>query len=354
MVAGPPEHALRLDWGTQTQARPQAQPGSKGRSPLKLFNFGGGAKPHPTTAYFIGYYGFGNAGDEHLLRRAKALVPTVQAWVLPHRRIWALWDMATKVWRVDVVVFGGGSLFQDRSSRVSLIYYLLILTWACLWRRRILLLGHGLGPIQTPVLRWWLSCLLPHVAQVVARDSQSYADFLSLGSRHATTSLGVDLAYTAGQQSDLWRESGDVVMSVNGEIPAWMGPCLESMSLSCFWVCMHVGHDETRLPASQMTAALSFPEETQGFSACIAMRYHACVWASLRGIPFLAVGDDPKLQALAKTFGQPVLAISVSKDAFCAELQAFWSQRQRYRHALLAALPEVLRVASDYATVDSR
>ncbi len=321
------------------------------------FNFLRVAKPREEnrTAYFVGYYGFGNAGDEHLLLRAQALVQAKRSWVLPRRRIRALWDMATKIWRADSVVFGGGSLFQDRSSRMSLVYYLLILSWACLWRRRILLLGHGVGPIRTAVLRRWLSCLLPHVWRVVARDAQSYADFLDMGSREGCTFLGTDLAYTAGPQPDLWRENGGVVMSVNGRIPLWMSGLSDVIPKPFFWVCMQPGHDETLWPAGQMTEALSFSEASQGFSACVAMRYHACVWASLRGIPFLAVGDDPKLQALAKTFGQPVLAMSVAETVFFAEVQMFLSQQQVYRQKILASLPAVLRLAGDYSSiVDSR
>lgn len=306
------------------------------------------AKPRKEIChtYFVGYYGFGNAGDEHLLRQSQSLVNAGVAHVLPARRLLGLLDVVRRVPFMDAVVFGGGSLFQDRSSRMSLAYYLLILTWACLWRRRILVLGHGLGPIRSQGLRRWLACLLPHVGQVIARDTQSRGDFLALGSRESRTHLGVDLAYTAGSQSDLWAASGAVAVSVNGVIPDFLrdiatvtddkGPC---------WIRMHAGHDETMSPAVHMTEKLAFESESQEFSGCIAMRYHACVWASLRGLPFLAVGEDPKLQALARTFGQPVLSMAASNAEKRSEIQVFLAQLPMYRERILAQRPEVLALA---------
>ena len=37
------------------------------------------------------------------------------------------------------------------------------------------------------------------------------------------------------------------------------------------------------------------------------MRYHACVWAALNGIPFIAIAYDDKVIALAQELGQPYL-----------------------------------------------
>jgi len=338
---------------------------------LKFFKFLCVAKPRKEirAAYFVGYYGFGNAGDEHLLRQAQKLVVAEMSYVLPSRRLLGLWDMSRRMPFVDAVVFGGGSLFQDKSSSLSLAYYLLILTWACLWRRRVVILGHGLGPICSRGLSRWLSCLLPHVDNVVARDAQSYTDFLALGSRPEGTVLGTDLAYLAGCQPDLWDVDGVVAVSVNGPILPMFESALPSAVAALLWISMHAGHDETREPHVQMTADLSLdrgglgpaiPETLEGrpfdpvgirlpstgtnpkFRACIAMRYHACVWASLRGIPFLAVGDDPKLKALATMFGQPMVSLSRDRDAWGAEILRFLAEGEYYRQRLLVALLDVL------------
>jgi polysaccharide pyruvyl transferase WcaK-like protein len=304
------------------------------------------------NAYFVGYYGFGNAGDEHLLRQSQSLLKADVSHVLPSRRLWGLWDMGWRIPRSDWVVFGGGSLFQDRSSRMSLTYYLLILTWACLWRRYVLIVGHGLGPIGSRFLSRWLSLLLPRVGRVVARDAQSHLDFLALGASSKTTVLGVDLAYLSGPRRDVWVSTGPVVLSVKGMIPdmfavSWSFVMTEMPELTCLWVGMHAGHDATPSPFVQMSDDLSLEAtvELAGFSGCISMRYHACVWASLRGIPFLAVGDDPKLQALARTFGQPIVSLGVTLEGVHSAMTDFLNNREMYRQSLLGALPGVLATA---------
>jgi hypothetical protein len=355
MLAEPHEHPPRMDWGTQIQAQPQAL-GSKGRSPLKLFDFLCVAKPRKETrvAYFVGYYGFGNAGDEHLLRQAKKLIAAERSYVLPPRRLWGLWDVARRVPFVDTVVFGGGSLFQDKSSFLSMVYYLLILSWACLWRRDVRILGHGFGPVRSRFLSRWLAMLLPHVDRLVARDSQSYTDFLALGSRHVCTVLGADLAYVSGLKKDLYVDDGLVAVSVNGAVlqvfeSALSEAATESGSCDFLWIAMHEGYDETRAPHVRMCDGLSLDEVGANirFRACISMRYHACVWASLRGIPFLAVGDDPKLQALAHIFGQPVLSLRNSAQVVQTEMHDFLEKRETYRACLLAARPAVLADAKN-------
>ncbi len=397
MLAEPHEHPPRMDWGTQIQAQPQAL-GSKGRSPLKLFKFLCVAKPRKETraAYFIGYYGFGNAGDEHLLRQAKKLVAAERSYVLPPRRLLGLWDVARRVPFMDLVVFGGGSLFQDNSSFLSMAYYLLLLSWACLWRRDVFVLGHGFGPVRSRVLSRWLAMLLPYVDRLVARDAQSYADFLSLGSRPDRTFLGVDLAYVSGAQSDLWGVDGMVAVSVNGRVSQVFESVLsaaatESGSGDFLWIAMHEGYDETRAPHVRMRDDLSLDlgvfggvppqknrffrlcrerkrrlkglrpfnpvgmrlssaEAALRFRACISMRYHACVWASLRGIPFLAVGDDPKLHALAHAFGQPVVSLLVSARLVQTAITTFLLKREMYRSRLLAERPAVFADAKTLVT----
>lgn len=294
-----------------------------------------------------------------MLRQSQSLVSAGVPHVLPARRLLGLWDVVRRVPFMDAVVFGGGSLFQDRSSRMSLAYYLLILTWACLWRRRILVLGHGLGPIRSGFLSWWLSCVLPHVDRVVARDSQSYMDFLSLGSRSECTVLGTDLAYVSERQPDRWAGDGVVAVSVNGPLlPMFESALKAGAAGACdfLWIVMHEGHDDVRDPHVRMlsdlslddvgaTAKRSFEAIGSGkimFRACISMRYHACVWASLCGVPFLAVGDDPKLKALATMFGQPMASLTLTKHEMQTEISGFLGGVTAYRQCVLATLPDVL------------
>ncbi|MGE5673605.1 MAG: hypothetical protein ACM3XM_06910, partial [Mycobacterium leprae] len=92
-----------------------------------------------------GYYGFNNTGDEAVLtgiiRSIRELEPTstftVISGTVAQTRVLHGVDAVSRgafreIWRImgeaDLVLQGGGSLVQDRTSLKSLLYYLSIIT----------------------------------------------------------------------------------------------------------------------------------------------------------------------------------------------------------------------------------
>ena len=65
------------------------------------------------------------------------------------------------------------------------------------------------------------------------------------------------------------------------------------------------------------------PLSLKGF---IGMRYHACVWAALNEIPFLALVYDDKVLGLAKTLRQPF--IDLRQELSVNELSTSWKTYQ--------------------------
>lgn len=280
----------------------------------------------------MGYYGFGNAGDEHLLKQTLRYFHIKKPYILPKNRWASLWHMAKYIPKSQVVIFGGGSIFQDISSKFSLMYYLVILSWALFTKRATYLIGHGIGPIQTGWLKTWMSFLLPHIDVIVARDTLAYTAFLKLGSAQDRTYLGTDLAFFFGAKEDLWQQEGQLAISVKGLIPPILLKSLrETVQPGLLWIALQTGYDQILSPGYTLNDALALPETFQ-FRGCIAMRYHACVWATLHGIPFLAVGSDPKLHALATELRQPHTTVG---DTLSEEIREFQKNLIPHRVTLL-------------------
>lgn len=126
----------------------------------------------------IGYYGAGNIGDEVLLDATIDLLKTIyespSVTVLTNdtvdtkenRQVEAVnrnsyFQVIKIIKGSDIVIGGGGSMLQNVTSNKSLIYYLGILNLAKLFRKKVALLGNGIGPIKREFYKKLLnmSCL---------------------------------------------------------------------------------------------------------------------------------------------------------------------------------------------------
>ena len=136
-----------------------------------------------------GYYGFGNMGDDALLRasiqRAEKSYPQYSICALTARgkrdedrfgvscvKRNSLHALA-KIKSANIFVFGGGTLLQDITSKRSLLYYLFILRYAQRNGVRCELWGNGIGPLRVRFLRLLTSRALCGCSHIGVRDIRS-------------------------------------------------------------------------------------------------------------------------------------------------------------------------------------
>ncbi len=117
------------------------------------------AKQHEgmTKSLIVGYFGHGNMGDEATLEILKKQLTSL-GFEPPHPVLYApngVMDLgefnrvfAKKLTRCDTVIFGGGNLLQNETSNRSLFYYLEIIRRAKKNKKRVILLGSGIGRIS--------------------------------------------------------------------------------------------------------------------------------------------------------------------------------------------------------------
>lgn len=152
--------------------------------------------------FVLGYFGFGNAGDDsigtatvrHLRQVTEASnISTVSAngKFNPGDGVrlidFSLVTIAAEVWRADDLILTGGSHFHDeRSALASLkvhLFYLVVVSIAKLSSSRVHALGHGIGPLSRPSSRLLASLVLRLSDTVTVRDPES---------RDVAHDLGVD------------------------------------------------------------------------------------------------------------------------------------------------------------------
>ena len=119
----------------------------------------------------LGYYGYQNAGDEWLCEQAQRVLlkvwPSAEFRVVS-RKSW-MGVFSALLWSKELVL-GGGSLFQDKSSRLSLLYYAGICALAIGLGQRVFVLGNGIGPVSTEMGKWVMRRLATRFTAVIARD----------------------------------------------------------------------------------------------------------------------------------------------------------------------------------------
>lgn len=281
-----------------------------------------------------GYFGFGNAGDEMIMRQVLGGVPGVP-WVvltsapslLPpgvaaHGR-WNFLHLAGLFRRSRALVLGGGELFQTRTSRLSFFYYALLVAWARLWGLEVWAFGTGVDP-QLPLwARFLLRQLLGKALRVWARDEATMCFFQKIPSG-PPAALSPDPVWAwpapppaARPDGTLWilrgegldaRSWADALNAISRESSEEQGflalhPALDMVFLAalrrrlCFFHRLETWRDLQEVPAI-----------CGRYSRVVSMRYHGLVAAGLAGRPAVALTSHGKVAALAGALGWPTLA----------------------------------------------
>lgn len=305
------------------------------------------------------YAGFGNAGDElivaSMLAQLRALRPAVHFTVLSgnppstvetHGVEAVSWHdidaMITAIRTSDLVVLGGGGLFQDywgtdpdllfEPEAWGLPMFAAPALLAALEGRPLMLYALGVGPLSSGVGRRLTCAVAEAAACVTVRDAASAAVLAELG---VTAHVTADPAFAP---------PGGLVQGA-AQTEAVLGVALRGWSLGVdesYWRremaealdrFIERGHGSVRLlvlqqpqpgEAGDMAAAgavralMRHPDsaevvsctEFSGLGAEIArcrwlcaMRLHAIVLAAQASVPFVAISYDPKVAALAQSLG---------------------------------------------------
>jgi polysaccharide pyruvyl transferase CsaB len=174
------------------------------------------SSPTPSIM-IIGFYGSGNFGDDMMCvalarlltenTNAKITIlardPEVHASLKSHKldvRRWSAAEIWRSVHQSDILCQGGGTNFHDSYAGRKLIRHWCNLTlWAAIFwiarlrRKRVLLLGAGIGPLRRPLTKCLSRIAFSACASIGVRD-QASARTLSGTHYSGPCEIGFDLA----------------------------------------------------------------------------------------------------------------------------------------------------------------
>ena len=273
----------------------------------------------------IGYYGFGNVGDDVLFIQTLRILQSVFSTQnprfychefrhpidIPNRPALSFYlrgsilQLVKTIRSAEGVIFGGGSLFQTRSSTRSLFYYLGVILLSVLFRKPCILMGQGIGPFK---YKWHLRLLkwgLGFARHLSFRDPDSRGQSDQWGQH----SVRGDLSFWNMAQASLPTDTPSVVgINAIQNYSKWIPKSFSKTIRNTQYIVCHPSQDCASKEALVL-APHDFlsPTPSARFSWMVSMRYHGCIWAAQHLIPFVAIAIDPKIKALAHQLGQIVI-----------------------------------------------
>ena len=285
-------------------------------------------------ALLCGYYGFGNMGDDALLRssieRARREFPEVSVGALTRRprRDGARFGVACRSRRLPFAVlscgkliFGGGTLLQEDTSLRSLCYYSALIFLARARGAKIYLWGNGLGRPRSAIGQWLMKRCLDRCHYIGLRDGHS-VDIAKSLTENPNIVLEDDLALSVVSAEE--SRARYLLFGLFGsyrDIPPFVivaprregrtGELIRALKRAkregyrLVFVAMHPDGDGRfserlcRCLGGVMLRGICYSdlEAIARFSGGVySMRLHALIAAKQSGVPFYSFSDDEKIK----------------------------------------------------------
>lgn len=313
-----------------------------------------------------GYYGFGNLGDDTLLRSLIGSLrrekPDVKITVLcaKPQKMRALYGARTvnrynifsimsEMKSAKMLINGGGNLIQDGTSRKSLFYYTAVMKLAKKMGLKLALYANGIGPLYDKRSRRLASDVIESADMITLRDPESLELLREIGCDSAADRalVSADPAFCGIDSDPEWikfvlaREGLDpggryFMVSVRSgntldagskvnyddrvvdRLSEAVKEISEKYSLTPLFVPFQSAVDDSitervlaRTGTGRMLSGLSAGELCGILKICsfaISMRLHLLIFAASTGTPMIGLSYDKKVDSFMRYIGEDTLA----------------------------------------------
>lgn len=353
------------------------------------------ALPPKYRVVMCGYYGFANAGDEAILEAIHGNIDALNAdigiTVLSKdpedtRRRYGYeavsrfrpWNVLSTLRRSDLLIFGGGSLLQDRTSTRSLLYYVTVVRLAEWMGKKVMFYANGIGPVDKPANRRRVRRAALRADCLTLRDQNSAQELRAMGVERADLHVTADPVLTmnsipAERARALLEEAGVplerplIAVSIRNwkgmdEFAPRLARSLDQISRaygrSIVFVVMQYPNDmdvsrrvqELMEQPSWLLDGRWRPEELMGVigrsELVISMRLHTLIFSARMGVPLVGLVYDPKVDYYLELLDMPSGGdvTDFHEEELLAQVEKLLAGREEYARRLAeksAALEEL-------------
>lgn len=225
----------------------------------------------------------------------------------------------------DILISGGGSLLQDKTSLKSLIYYLLVIFSALVLRKKVQIYAQGIGPINSKLGQIFTKLLLKRVNEITVRDKKS---------QELLNKWGIPSLLVKDPVFDMEIPQNDKKDILGVQLRAFDGVDEIFLDNLARAITKYFPHKKIQIISLQdridlevcnnfekilktkglfdveVLSSLSINEAIDIISSLeylIAMRFHANVIGVKSEVKTLAINYDPKVEKLAEEYHLPLI-----------------------------------------------
>lgn len=244
-------------------------------------------------------------------------------------------EIFKRIMNCDYLLSGGGTLLQNSTSNLSLLYYLFIILLAKLMCKKVIIFAQGIGPIEG---EFW---------QKLTRFTLSICDLVTVRDTRTYKLLGdwqIKCSYTKDPAWDLptVRPEGEKVVGIQLRscknmhpdfikvLARYVGLYFSERKIlifefqnsqdagACyeFEKAFHSQWPQTKCEIRSNNSIKSLVKEFSNVDYLIAMRFHACMLGLKCNAKVLALSYDPKVENLAKEFELQCIDVSKKPDDY--------------------------------------
>jgi polysaccharide pyruvyl transferase CsaB len=290
-----------------------------------------------------GYYGYGNVGDEAVLysiiNGIKGRLPDTNITVLSSSpestratykvdaiNRYSLFDILKHLFGCDIFISGGGSLFQDKTSSRSFIYYICLVWLAKALGKKVMVFAQGLGPLKKSFNRNLAKSILNKADLITLRDNDSVSGARFLGVKEpnivstADPSFCLDFSSPVKDKKLLGIVLRPLSRKQNYQVLAktvdWL---VNTYKYVPVFIPFHKEKDQSvaRIIAKYMSEKLEIHDPLENpvemlayiskLELMIGMRLHSLIFAAICNVPMLGLSYDPKVESFMKQTRYPCL-----------------------------------------------
>ena len=216
----------------------------------------------------------------------------------------------------DRLMFGGGGIFQDHTSKRSLLYYTGLVVMARFARTPVVLCAVGVDTLRRFGTGRALRLALGHRGVAIGvRDRASVAALGEIGV-HEGIALFSDLVFSVDVPDLSPGRHGALVVRDTGRANrnamfGWAGRALQQHGFGVDAFSFQPGSDARAAlagggPEAPFVDFREAPTRIASSSVVVSARFHALVLAALAGRPFLGIGNpSSKVQSLCSQLVMP-------------------------------------------------
>ena len=300
-----------------------------------------------------GYYGFKNNGDDALLtaiiedinrhKESPNIVvlsadpkETIKNYNIKAINRFNIFDIIRHMKKAEILISGGGTLIQDRTSSKSLWYYLYVIKSAISRGLKVMLYSNGIGPLEREKNKKRAQKVLEKVDMITLRDNMSYDVLRSIGVENKNVLVTADPAFNLARGNE--KNGHELLkkynipagkkllgisvrkMEMNETLEIAMAKAIDSIAteFNMYPVFMPMQESKdigiSRSIASKLNVKYSvisgiksvedMMDVVSVMHLCIGMRLHMLTYSAINHVPLIGIVCDPKIEGFMNLIDQ--------------------------------------------------